>query len=214
MFPIAWLAAQTRDFDLKLSFVEFSFFRERREVDMSLEPLTFLAFGRVKDGTLLGRYSHETTLSDQNYTEETFRKILHAAKFRLRPGGRQKLVWGSSTVSILVSFPEGDVLYGVVSSSFDYPERLSYQLLNEVAAQVEKEFSSTQIAQARELSLSRTIDLSRLLKAYQDPVSIDKIAAVQAKTNNLRTLMQANIRDIMKNTEQVEVLHGDVRSIS
>lgn len=55
--------------------------------------------------------------------------------------------------------------------------------------------------------------MRRALQRYQDPVAIDKLAAVQKKTDNLRSLMQSNIRDIMKNTEQVEVLQGEVEDM-
>lgn len=171
--------------------------------------LTFIAFGRVRDGTLLGLYSHDSARAEKSHTTETFNKILHAAKVRLRPGGRQKLMWGNQTVSIMVNHPAGDLLYGVVSTCPNYPERLQYQLLNELADEVESTMSSEKIDSAPTLSLNHSVDLSKLLDKYQDWHSIDRLAAIQAKTDNLNSIMQKNIRDIMLTTEQVDVLEND-----
>ncbi len=58
-------------------------------------------------------------------------------QIRLAPGQRQRLMWERQTVSIVLNEPAGDLLYGVVTSSFDYPERLVYKLLEELGEVLE-----------------------------------------------------------------------------
>jgi len=184
---------------------------EKAPVGVQLPDLTFIAFGRLCDGVLLGLYAHPSvSIEERANTEDTFKKILHAAKIRLQAGGRQKLVWGSSTVSIMV---DEHLLYGVVGTDFQYPERLTYQLLSELSHKVESGVEPGTISLAGELSLSEAVDMASLLALYQDLSAIDKLVQVQQKADNLKRIMNQNINKMIANTENVEVLQEDVRSM-
>lgn len=45
----------------------------------------------------------------------------------------------------MVNQPDGDLLYGVVQKNPAYPERLTYQLLNEIADELESKMTTEQI---------------------------------------------------------------------
>lgn len=174
--------------------------------------VTFLGFGRVKDGVILATWAHQE-LEGRNHTEETFTKILHAAKVRLAPGQRQRLMWENSTVSIMLNQPAGDIMYGIVSSSFEYPERLAYQCLTELAQHVETEYGADLNAYPPQGLRVCEATMGRLAGKYQDPASFDKIARLQHKTGQLKDVMKGNIKEMVANTEKLDILQDDAQDM-
>lgn len=163
--------------------------------------VTFMAFGTVADGQLLSSWAHPD-LNNKEGTEETFSKILHAAKVRLAPGQRQRLMWDNSTVSIMLNSPEGDLMFGIVTSSADYPERLAYQCLGELET-YHGEHGLEDIQQ----------EMARLSGKYQDPAEFDKLAKLQEKTNALKGVMKDNIKGIVKNNQRLSILQEDAQDM-
>merc|ERR1719203_290925 len=97
------------------------------------KALPFLAVGRVKDAVTLASYSDTETVQQREQTEDIFKKLLSAARQKLKPGQRTRLQWNDGSVCCLMD-QQGALLYCVVTSFMEYPERFAYQLLQELMA--------------------------------------------------------------------------------
>merc|ERR1719203_518199 len=69
---------------------------------------------------------------------DIFRTLLVAARAKLSPGQQKRLQWNSQSV---FSFPglQGKYLFCLVASSMVYPDRLAFELLQELEARVAEE---------------------------------------------------------------------------
>eukprot|EP00392_Amoebophrya_sp_AT5.2_P013158 g13271.t1 len=182
--------------------------------------LSYLGVGLVNSGRVLASWAADgASARDLAHIEDTFTKILHAAKIRLAPGQRQRLMWEESTISILLDHPLGEIMYGVVCTNPNYPERLTYQLLNELSDYIEEEFPEVhkaghELRKNRELLTQRAGDrMNELLTKYQVPEEFDKVARLQKKTDAVKGLLKNNIRDVVANTERLETLEEDAKSL-
>merc|ERR1719203_2338213 len=99
--------------------------------------LPFLAFGRVKDCTVLSYYIN-TDADAEDKTMDVFKKLLAAAASKLSAGQRTRLQWNDGSVCCLMD-SKGENLYCVVTSLLTYPERLAYQLLYDLVAQASQD---------------------------------------------------------------------------
>eukprot|EP00928_Gymnodinium_smaydae_P081170 TRINITY_DN64732_c0_g1_i1.p1 TRINITY_DN64732_c0_g1~~TRINITY_DN64732_c0_g1_i1.p1 ORF type:complete len:240 (-),score=35.95 TRINITY_DN64732_c0_g1_i1:275-967(-) len=96
----------------------------------------FLAVGRVKDSVTLASYSSTESIQQGEHIEkECFKKILAAAHRKLQAGMRMRMLWNKCAVMRWMD-NKGELLYCVVTSSWDYPEQKAYELLKELMSHV------------------------------------------------------------------------------
>eukprot|EP00931_Biecheleriopsis_adriatica_P107791 TRINITY_DN82116_c0_g1_i1.p1 TRINITY_DN82116_c0_g1~~TRINITY_DN82116_c0_g1_i1.p1 ORF type:complete len:278 (+),score=35.00 TRINITY_DN82116_c0_g1_i1:69-836(+) len=101
--------------------------------DWGDHALPFLAVGRVQDRTILAHL--EVTREQEADTKGVFSKLMEAAKKKMKPGQRTRLQWGPGSVNCILD-RSGELLYCVVTSSMDYPDRQAYQLLADLEVAV------------------------------------------------------------------------------
>ncbi|CAD7932639.1 unnamed protein product [Amoebophrya sp. A25] len=178
--------------------------------------LTFLGVGRPGDGVLLASYVHPQYADMIQDTEETFMKILHAAKVRLAPGQRQRLMWEDSTVTIQLNHPRGDLMYGVVATTQEFPERLSYKLLSQFGAQIDERLPGNELSKYRAhhcLSDALGPMMGDLMSKFERPEEYDRINRLQEKTNSIKGLLRNNIKEVVENTERLDSLQEDAEAM-
>ncbi|CAD7957220.1 unnamed protein product [Amoebophrya sp. A120] len=183
--------------------------------------LVYVGCGRVRGGNsktgavLLASLCHPEFSGSETDTAKTFEQILTASKHRLVPGQRQRLIWQDSTISILMSYPAGDMLYGVVCCSKDYPDRITYELLTELSRFIEANYAiDDDFTEKNSLNNEKVqLELRRLLDRYERPEEVDKLARMQQKTEGVKGLLKENIREVIQNTERLDNLQEDAEAM-
>ena len=94
-----------------------------------------------------------------------------------------------------------------VITGLAYPSRIAIQMLQELYSNVMSKFSS-EVASASENALTRKAKnmLSDACAKYDDLSKVDKASSLLGKVDVVKTQMQSNISDMLKNTEKAESL--------
>jgi len=98
------------------------------------------------------------------------------------------------------------ICYAVITD-LSYPSRVAIQFLEDLAKEFSAKFSD-KLSEAKENSLTskgKSI-LSALCKKYEEPSNVDKASKVLDKVEGVKTVMQDNIANMLKNTETTESL--------
>merc|ERR1719149_159038 len=156
------------------------------------KALPFLAVGRVRDAMTLASYSDTETVQQRDQTEEIFKKLLAAARQKLKPGQRTRLQWNDGSVCCLMD-QQGTMLYCVVTSFMEYPERFAYQLLQELMGSVQQQGGADDCAENGLLEGLKQ-KMMDLLQKYEDPGNFDQTQQALDKVNVVKSVMQDNIR--------------------
>jgi len=170
------------------------------------KALPFLAVGRVKDATTLASHSDTETVQQREQTEEIFKKLLAAARQKLKPGQRTRLQWNDGSVCCLMD-QQGTLLYCVVTSFMEYPERFAYQLLQELMGAVQK-LGSADDASENGLTDALQKNMQELLEKYEDPGNFDQTQQALDKVNVVKSVMQENIRQATETGRNVQDLQS------
>jgi len=139
--------------------------------------LPFLAVGRVERSVRLAYYINTDTEESQKATMDVFTKLLAAAASKLSPGQRTRLQWNDGSVCCLMD-PKGELLYCVVTSLLTYPERLAYQLLYDLQAQVATVDVDIASPNMEEDGLMKKLEpkMKDLVKYYEDSSNFPQFA--------------------------------------
>lgn len=89
----------------------------------------------------------------------------------------------------------------------DYPSRVAIQMLQDLYKDFMDKFAS-QVATASDNELTKKSKkiMQTVCEKYADLDKVDKAAALLGKVDVVKTQMQDNISDMLKNTEQAETL--------
>lgn len=175
------------------------------------KALPFLAVGRVIDATTLASYSESETPQHREQTEEIFKKLLTAARQKLKPGQRTRLQWNDGSVCCLMD-QKGMLLFCVVTSFMEYPERFAYALLQELMQAVGQidSMGGVTIETAAENGLAQELTprMQKMLVKYEDPANFDQTHQALDKVKVVHSKMQENIRQVAETGRSVHDLQG------
>lgn len=145
------------------------------QVNEVSKALPFLAVGRVKDAVRLASYSTvDEHLSEQReQTEDIFKKLLAAARHKLKPGQRTRLQWNDGSVCCLMD-QSGALLFCVVTAFMEYPERYAYQLLRDFMAVVHAASDFESVVE-NGLTVELLPKMQELLTKFGDPTNFDQV---------------------------------------
>ncbi|CEM23192.1 unnamed protein product [Vitrella brassicaformis CCMP3155] len=101
--------------------------------------LQFLGIGRIRDAAVLASRCEVPDSKWRSETEAVFVKLLEAAKLKLGPSQRQRLQWNDGLVCCLVD-NAGILLYCVVISNMEYPERHAFALLADLMSEIQQHY--------------------------------------------------------------------------
>eukprot|EP00392_Amoebophrya_sp_AT5.2_P005532 g5541.t1 len=149
------------------------------------------------------------------YDRSQIKRLLEAADRRLTPGQRQKLSWEGANVYITKEFPDGQIVYVAVilqDEEDEYPDRVAYAMMRELQQSVEESLHAGRFDQKLKqpgddcLSTECQAMITALCKKYDDHEAYDKLARVAAKTKAVQAVMKENIGEMLKKTENLNVL--------
>jgi len=168
---------------------------------MSSQNVRFFAYARFADNVILGCQSIEKTF-EVNYKNEASNLIKKLKMLNLAPDERQKC---NTQNGAWFCRADTNGLVFMALCNANYPERHAYNLINEAQEEIEKVpnyYDETEVTISK---LAKRV-LPSLLKKYDDLASIDSVHAAQSKANEVQSIMGNNIRGMMDNMQNLEVL--------
>ncbi|CAD7970204.1 unnamed protein product [Amoebophrya sp. A120] len=182
--------------------------------------ISFVALGKCRERKLLCTWNNVKCGPAEGDTRiPTIKKLLEAADKRLTPGQRQKLEWDGATVFCMKEFPDGEMLYTILvinDEAEEYPERIAYGFLADLKKKVDDDMQAGHLVDGPEddsMSAQLAEFITQQALTYDDPGEYDKLARVQAKTKAVQQLMRGNIGQMLKNTENLNVLDEQTQAM-
>jgi vesicle-associated membrane protein 7 len=168
---------------------------------MSAVNVRFFSYGRFADNVILGAHSIEKAF-EVNYRNEAANLVKKLKLLNLAPDERQKC--NTQNGAWFCRADSSGLVYMALCNP-NYPERHAYNLINEAQEEIEK---IPNYADESEEVISKLAKrcLPSLLKKYDDLSSVDKIYSAQEKANEVKNMMGSNIRGMMDNMQNLEVL--------
>jgi hypothetical protein len=170
---------------------------------MNASNVRFFSYGRFSDNTVLGAQSLEKTY-EANYRNEAANLIKKLKMLNLAPEERQKC---NTQNGAWFCRADGNGIVYMALCNPNYPERHAYALIDEAQEEIEKVPNYFEESEAT-ISKAAKRCLPSLLKKYDDLANLDKIHTAQMKANEVQSVMGNNIRGMMDNMQNLEVLES------
>lgn len=181
------------------------------------ETIAFLGVARIQDQVLLATCYEKSVLNEEKKSYETaLATVLDRAKSAY-PGWRDRVMCPESE-GVLYTFADSQALclLAVGIRDAQYPERVAVQLLRDVADKVKNSQGDEALLEAKSGSLSKPLRklLTDLMRTYNDAGSQDKTTEVREKVDQLKGIMQDNVKKILETHVTLESLENSSSSMS
>ncbi|CAK9059689.1 unnamed protein product [Durusdinium trenchii] len=187
------------------------------------ETIVFLGVARIQDQAVLATCYEKNVLNEEKKAYET---ALAAALDRAKtayPGWRESRPLDSDDRAscesgILYTFadPQALCLLAVGIRDADYPERVAVQLLRELADKARNSQGDEVLLEAKSGSLSKPLRklMTDMMRTYNDAGAHDKTTEVREKVDQLKGIMQDNVKKILETHVTLESLEDSSSSMS
>ncbi|CAJ1412395.1 unnamed protein product [Effrenium voratum] len=179
------------------------------------ETIAFLGVARIQDQAILATCYEKSVLNEEkkNY-EGALASALERAKSAY-PGWRDR---ASCDEGVLYTFadPQALCLLAVGIRDAQYPERVAVQLLREMADKVRNSQGDELLLEAKSGSLSKPLRklMMDTMRTYNDAGAQDKTTEVREKVDQLKGIMQDNVKKILETHVTLESLENSSSSMS
>lgn len=166
----------------------------------------FLGLGRARGCVTLAFCCVTDDEKQSTDCESTFKKLLGTVQTkRMKAGQRTRLQWNACSICCLVD-QQGEYLAVAVTSSLEYPERVAYQMLQELLT---FSFKVEAMDSAGHLELNDVIvpHMKELMAKYERPGS-DEMSAALEKVNVVKSVMQDNLRQAQETGQNMSDLQA------
>jgi len=168
--------------------------------------IRFIAVARVSDHSIVATHGPKIPM------EKKTRLILDSRKYI----EQNRLTINDSQVGTIHYEYYGYTqhLYLVVTSEM-YPQRVAFEFLGELSKNFEIMHKGT-LPTAKEHGLTRSSCklFLALVQKYQHPHSVDKVASVSIQVQQVKGLMQDNIRDVLGNRDNISHLVDETANMA
>lgn len=112
--------------------------------------------------------------------------------------------------------PQALCLVAVGFRGQQYPERVAQELLRELVKKVCASTSEERLCEAKAGQLTSPLKgaLREAIKSYSDPAKVDQVTQVQQKVDEVKGLMQDNVKKILETHVTLETLEAHSESMS
>eukprot|EP00919_Chromeraceae_sp_WS-2016_P020192 GHVR01048109.1.p1 GENE.GHVR01048109.1~~GHVR01048109.1.p1 ORF type:complete len:270 (+),score=63.90 GHVR01048109.1:43-852(+) len=184
---------------------------------MSNENISFLAVGRARDQTMVASVLDKLGNSEKAEIEMAFQNYLSDALNTFAPGSREKRYFGEACMYLMAD-RELTCIYGIAIKNTAYPERLAFSALNDLESVVEKVDQSL-VKSSSKGGLTRQLrkDMKDIVTRYDQPSKVDKAAEVREKVDQVKDVMQDNVKKILAthgNLQQLEEKTDNLKDAS
>mmetsp|Transcript_51269 Transcript_51269/g.83168 ORF Transcript_51269/g.83168 Transcript_51269/m.83168 type:complete len:232 (-) Transcript_51269:209-904(-) len=179
--------------------------------------IAFIGVARIRDQAILATCFDKSALNEEKKGfESALVSVLDRAKAAY-PGWRDRTDCQECT-GVLHAFADPQALCLLVVGVRDaqYPERVALQLLRELADKVRNSQGDELLSEARPGTMTtplRTV-MKDLLRTYNDAGNHDKTTEVRDKVDQLKGIMQDNVKKILETHVTLESLENSSSSMS
>lgn len=185
--------------------------------------VAYVAVARIADKAVLAQKSERSSSGDlQSFEAAAGVLVDRAAKLPAYPGWKDKVpIQGdleACSGSTLYALADAKALFVVLAGikGAMYPERVVQELLQELAGKVRATVSEERLSEAKPRALNGELrgSLKEAIKSYSDPAKVDKIVHVQVKVDQVKDLMQDNVKKILETHVTLEHLQNQSQSMT
>eukprot|EP01067_Filipodium_phascolosomae_P006986 Filipodium_phascolosomae@DN53_c0_g1_i1.p1 len=138
--------------------------------------------------------------------EDFFMSVLSEAASTFSPLVREKKTSPDYTWFLMLD-RSAELVYAVVCRQLQYAERHAFGLIGETMDLIQKAESADHIAMLGNGGLKGyRKNMKDLLDKYQNVAKFDKTAEVQQKVDNVKDVMESNVRKVMDNNANLDVM--------
>jgi len=169
----------------------------------------------VSDQAVLAKHADRNTSSAdlQGFDTAVAQLMQRASKFPAYPGWRDHQVvvgeyGGESGRLYALADSQALCVVFVAVRGARFPERMAFGLLQEFAEKVRMVQSETSLSEAMAGRLTGSLKglMKDLMKDYSNPSKLDKVTLVHEKVDNIKGLMQDNVKKILETHVSLETL--------
>jgi len=182
---------------------------------MANKNITFIGLARIRDQGVLATLFDRITAVEKTEIENAFQKFLLEAVSRFAPGAREKRAFGRNTMYMLAD-RELCCIYAVSMRGSSYPERHAFALLGEFIQTVSHHEDTDSLAVVQSGSLSKALrkPLRELMEKYDNPAKFDATADVSSRVDNVKIVMQDNIKKVLETHENIDRLESKTENLN
>mmetsp|Transcript_65565 Transcript_65565/g.202900 ORF Transcript_65565/g.202900 Transcript_65565/m.202900 type:complete len:229 (+) Transcript_65565:35-721(+) len=184
---------------------------------MADEKVAFLGVCRIRDKVVLATCYGKSVLNEEKKEYEGALAQIQERGATAYPNWRDR-VECRECGSVLHAFADPQAMFIVVAGVRDalYPDRVAQQLLRELADKVRNSQGDELLSEARAASLSTPMrkPMRDLMRQYNDAGAHDKVTEVREKVDELKGIMQDNVKRILETHVTLESLENSSSSMS
>jgi len=165
--------------------------------------LKFLAVARVSSKDIVASLVVDSRDNPEQY-QNTVMEVLGAPGFagKVTAGARYRLAGDVNAFNFTID--QEQRVY-VLISALEYPERLAFQLINEMIPKFQQEFGAAALTSpAKGLDGKARKMFQTLVEQYNDPARMDKLARVQKQVDDTTSRMGASLNQMLANIDKAQ----------
>jgi len=182
------------------------------------EPIAFLAVSRVSDQAVLASCFDKAALNEEKSSfEKTFASMLELRAPTVYPDWKDVCKCeGSDGKLYAYADSQGSLIVVAGIRDSQYPERVAQQLLKDLTDKARATQGDDLLDQARAGSLSKPLRnaMRELMQSYASAGSHDKTTEVKEKVDELKGIMQSNVKRILETHATLDQLQNNSQSMS
>merc|ERR1712232_465335 len=179
--------------------------------------VAFVAVVRISDQVSLAQKAEKLPSEQLQSFESALSELMgRAAKLPAYPGWLDKIQVDDdierNTGSTMYALADSQALI-VIAVGFrgqQYPDRVARELLQELAIKIHAIVGVEHLCEAKPGALTATLkgELKEAIKNYSDPAKIDRVSQLHAKVDQVKDLMQDNVKNILETHVTLEHLQN------
>ncbi|CAK0890496.1 unnamed protein product, partial [Prorocentrum cordatum] len=181
------------------------------------ENVAFLAIARVSDKAVLASCFDNAALAEEKQGFESALAAVLQRASSVHPGWKERVECREceGVLHVLADAQAFCFLVAAVRSR-QYPDRVAGQLLRELGKKARNCQGDENLAKAQAGALSTPLrkTMKDLMKSYNDVGAHDKTIEVRQKVDDLKGIMQDNVKKILESHATLETLENNSSSMN
>jgi hypothetical protein len=167
---------------------------------------------RAGDKVLVASHAVQRGEAEDKYLPSV-REVLAAPDFarKVQPGARYRLTSGGSNAFNFTA--DGQQIIYMVITLAEYPERLVFQMINELVVRFSDLAPAAKTCAAGGLDSKARKIFSQLAWQYDDPTQVDKLSVVQEQVYGVQKQMAQNVDQMIRNIDTASNIETKSRDL-
>lgn len=178
----------------------------------SEHPISYLAFGRVKDRHVLAAWHPEIEEDTIAEAEDTFEKLLKAGKAKLKPGDKNKLKAKGGMEVYFFMEADGEFMTCAAITDSTYQDKFAYQLLSDLM-KAGKKMDTAHTCKEGQLTESLSEPMNELHSKYKKPLEASALGKTLSKMHDVEHTMGDNKQTAEQTQAQMQDLEHSTTNL-